>query len=154
MKIRPEDLTGEARARFDTWRRLGFSEAGAMRQVEADGLLPSDAFDQLHGALQRLGASESVAHRATVGRAVSEDAVRRTLTEAGASEDLGDVTSRDNFVASAATELDKLLGTYATAEGFTDHVTDAKTWGTFLADAGKAAFESYTARMTKQAMKV
>ena len=40
-QVRPEDLEGEARRRYDTWRAVGLTEAGAMQVLREEGTLVS-----------------------------------------------------------------------------------------------------------------
>jgi hypothetical protein len=81
---RPEELRGEAADRFGVWRELGLSEASAMAQVRADGLLPAgDPVDQLTEVFREMGLSESAARVAAVGRDGSEFTVRRQARAAG-----------------------------------------------------------------------
>jgi hypothetical protein len=78
----PDDLTGKARERYDTWRTLGLSEASALRQVIADGDVVLDPFDASVDLFRRLGMSETAARHAAIGRTSGEGEARRVLAEA------------------------------------------------------------------------
>jgi hypothetical protein len=83
----PEDLKGEARKRWEIWTALGLSEAAAMDQVRADGLLPAgDPVDTLTESFRALGLSDEAARVAAVGRD-DEVSMRRRARAAGAPAD-------------------------------------------------------------------
>jgi hypothetical protein len=69
-------LGGEARQRYDMMRELGLSEARAMDDLIAAGLVQLSAFDAFVESFRRSGLSETAALRAAIGRDHSEGAAR------------------------------------------------------------------------------
>lgn len=122
----PDQLTGTARERYDTWRRLGLSEAASLREVTSEGLVPADPFDDMASFFQALGLSEAGARHAAVGRARGEGEARRELTEAGrdrqvtalasALTSLAESTSPDRAVAAARAKAAGDVGLTAIVE--------------------------------------
>ena len=96
MTIRPEDLSGDARRRYDTWRGPGLSEAAAIGEFAHDGLLPDGQVsgdpeeERLRAAFVGLGLTESQApwpSRAAIGPGGSRPA-RRSRGPRGGITDL------------------------------------------------------------------
>jgi hypothetical protein len=104
---RPEDLTGEARDRFQVWRTLGLSESAALDQLRRDGVLAeADPVDQLTESFRALGLSPSAAKTAALGRG-DEVSVRRRA-KAGAPADARRSEVRETERRQTLAELDEL----------------------------------------------
>lgn len=112
--MRPHELTGKARELYESWRRLGYSEAQALDEVsrsnivEEEGLyeafrgmglseaearaatdgraggVPVDPFDEMYKTFRGLGLSEAEARAAAIGRDGTEHRARQVWAEAAA----------------------------------------------------------------------
>lgn len=76
--MRPDELQGEARELFETWRRLGLPERAALDEVRRADLGPElGAFDQMVGLFESLGLGPAEARLAAIGRGRSEREARQ-----------------------------------------------------------------------------
>lgn len=82
--MKPEDLRGEARSAFETWRTIGLSESAAMSEVVGAGLVEADSYDAMTGLGRDLGLSEPEARLFAIGRNGTESEARRSWSEAAA----------------------------------------------------------------------
>ncbi|GAA2726352.1 hypothetical protein [Actinocorallia aurantiaca] len=65
-----EELTGQARSLYESWRELGLSESAALDAVTESGLIRESTApaDRLEAAFTEMGLTESAARRAAAGR--------------------------------------------------------------------------------------
>jgi hypothetical protein len=67
--IKPDELSGDARRFYDTWRRIGLSESQALETLRRDGLVETRDYDRTVNMFRNVfGLSEATATRAAEGR--------------------------------------------------------------------------------------
>lgn len=82
--IKPEDLDGDARRLYESWRSLGLSESTVMESLRRDGWIPTNDHDRLVRTFREVfGLSEEAAEAAACGR--GGPSVRRVSEVAGRS---------------------------------------------------------------------